>query len=104
MNHNIRAHVRAESQMVILSLGDTTIAATLNSRNEAVAKVAKKVLAGYEAIAERINAEIDATGRMDVSRALEIMRDVITERRLGMDDGPWPPPPPPSRRPQEVSP
>ena len=79
---NNRAHVRTDPHSVILCLGDTTIVATINSQNEAVAK---KVMACYEATAERINVELDATGRMDMSRALDITPDVIFDHRLALD-------------------
>ena len=74
--YNNRARVRDDPHWVILSLGDTTIVATFKEANEAAAKRAS---ARYKETAERINVELDATGRMDYSRALDITCDVRRE-------------------------
>ena len=85
MTHrNNRAHVRTDPHSVILCLGDTTIAATLNAREP----VAKRALARYEETAARINARLDATGRMNLLRASVITRQVVKEHRRELDDRP----------------
>ena len=77
---NNRAHIHNQSNTASLRLGDTPIIFTINASNETLAR--------YGATVARINAELDATGRMVLSRAWEITREVFKEHRRELDDRP----------------
>ena len=77
-----RAHVLEVPHAVALRLGDTTITALINPEGS----IDKNSLALYEEIAKKINDELDATGRMNMSRASEITHETEEhQRRLDVE-------------------
>ena len=80
-----RAHVRDAPHGVSLRLGDMAVITTLTFRND---PYAKRAMDRYEESAKRINAELDETGSMNMSRALEIAHEVFEVHWRELDDRP----------------
>ena len=75
---NNRAHVINDPYAVILCFGNTAIVASIPATLPTVADGvgAKSATTKYGKAADRINAELDRTGRMTPYRALEITREM----------------------------